>query len=63
MLNDRAAVRAQEEDGKAVIAFGQDDPGHAAFFLGAMAHYIGDVSQYGPSLARRGSPRKLRKLG
>lgn len=49
MLNDRAAVRAQEEYGKAVIAFQQGEPGHAAFYLGAMAHYIGDVSQYGHS--------------
>ncbi len=51
MVNDRAAVRAQEEYGKAVIAFGQGEPGHAAFYLGAMAHYIGDVSQYGHSWA------------
>jgi hypothetical protein len=47
MLNDRPAVRAQEEYDKAVVAFQQGKPGHAAFFLGAMAHYIGDVSQYG----------------
>jgi len=45
----RAAVRAQEEYGKAVIAFQQGEAGHAAFYLGAMAHYIGDVSQYGHS--------------
>lgn len=44
IVNDRAAVRAQEEYGKAVIAFGQGKPAHAAYFLGAMAHYIGDVS-------------------
>lgn len=49
MLNDRAAVRAQEEYNKAVIAFGEGKPAHAAYFLGAMAHYIGDVSQYGHS--------------
>jgi hypothetical protein len=49
MLNDRAAVRAQEEYSKAVVAFQQGQLGHAAFFLGAMAHYIGDVSQYGHS--------------
>lgn len=47
MINDRPAVRAQQEYDKAVIAFRQGKPGHAAFFLGAMAHYIGDVSQYG----------------
>lgn len=49
MTNDRAAVRAQEEYSKAIIAFEQGEEGHAAFYLGAMAHYIGDVSQYGHS--------------
>ncbi len=49
MVNDRAAVRAQEEYSKAVLAFQQEEPGHAAYYLGAMAHYIGDVSQYGHS--------------
>ena len=49
MTNDRPAVRAQEEYAKAVIAFGQGKPAHAAFFLGAMVHYIGDVAQYGHS--------------
>ena len=47
MVNDRAAKRAQEEYNKAAIAFRQGNPRAAAFFLGAMAHYIGDVSQYG----------------
>lgn len=47
MITDRPAVRAQQEYDKAVIAFRQGRLGHAAFFLGAMAHYIGDVSQYG----------------
>ncbi len=47
MLNDRPAVRAQEEYSKAVVAFQQGKPAEAAFYLGAMAHYIGDVSQYG----------------
>jgi hypothetical protein len=49
MLNDRPAVRAQEEYSKAAIAFGKGKPAHAAYCLGAMAHYIGDVSQYGHS--------------
>ena len=49
MLNDRPAARAQEAYDKAVIAFGRDEPGHAAFRFGAMAHYIGDVAQYGHS--------------
>ena len=46
MIADRPAVRAQDYD-KAVVAFPQGKLGHAAFFLGAMAHYIGDVCQYG----------------
>ena len=49
MVNDRAAVRAQEEYSKAVVAFQQGEPAHAAYYLGAMAHYVGDVSQYGHS--------------
>ena len=49
MLQDRAARRAQEEYNKAVIAVQQGNESDAAFFLGAMAHYIGDVSQYGHS--------------
>lgn len=48
-LQDRAAVRAQEEYHKAVVAYEQGNHAHAAFYLGAMAHYIGDVSQYGHS--------------
>ena len=44
---DRAASRAQEEYNKAVEAYDAGELDHAAYFLGAMAHYIGDVSQYG----------------
>ena len=47
LIQDRAARRAQEEYNKAVIAFAQHDSAAAAFYLGAMAHYIGDVSQFG----------------
>lgn len=47
---DRAAVRAQEEYDKAVSAYNADELDNAAFYLGAMAHYIGDVSQYGHSV-------------
>ena len=50
MVKDRAAKRAQEEYNKAAIAFRQGNPRAAAFYLGAMAHYIGDVSQYGHSI-------------
>jgi zinc dependent phospholipase C len=46
---DRAALRAQEEYSKAVIAYERGNLDHAAFYLGAMAHYIGDVTQYGHS--------------
>lgn len=48
-LQDHAAVRAQEDYNDAVIAYEQDNHAHVAFYLGAMAHYIGDVSQYGHS--------------
>ncbi len=50
MVRDRAAVRAQEEYDKAALAYEQDDPVAAAFFLGAMAHYVGDVSAYPHSI-------------
>jgi hypothetical protein len=45
-LKDGAAVRAQEEYNKAEIAYLQGRPVDAAFYLGAMAHYIGDISVY-----------------
>jgi hypothetical protein len=47
---DRAAVRAREEYQKAVAAFQGGDARAAAYYLGAMAHYVGDVSQYGHSV-------------
>lgn len=47
MVNDCPAVRAEQEYSKAKIAFEQGKSAHAAFFLGAMAHYIGDCAQYG----------------
>jgi Zinc dependent phospholipase C len=50
MVKDRAAQRAQEEYNKAAIAFRQGNRRAAAFYLGAMAHYVGDVSQYGHSI-------------
>jgi hypothetical protein len=50
MVKDRAAQRAQEEYNKAAIAFRQGNPQAAAFYLGAMTDYIGDVSQYGHSV-------------
>jgi hypothetical protein len=50
MTVTRAAVRAREEYQKAVAAFQGGNPRAAAFYMGAMAHYIGDVSQYGHSV-------------
>jgi len=47
MVKDRAAVRAREEYQKAIAAYQDGDAKAAAFYLGAMAHYTGDVSQYG----------------
>jgi hypothetical protein len=47
MIEDRAASRALQEYDKAVDAFADGDSSATAFYLGAMAHYIGDVSQYG----------------
>ena len=49
MHGTRAAARAQEEYDRAADAMEDGDPVAAAFYLGAMAHYIGDVSQYGHS--------------
>jgi hypothetical protein len=49
-LLDQAARRAQEEYSKAVIAYEQGELSDAAFYLGAMAHYIVDVIQYGHSV-------------
>ena len=43
---DRAALRAQEEYDKAGRAFQQGDRQDAALYLGAMTHYVGDVSAY-----------------
>jgi hypothetical protein len=47
MFRDRPARRAQEEYGKAVSAYLGGDHGDAAFYLGAMTHYISEVGQYG----------------
>ncbi|MGH7569472.1 MAG: zinc dependent phospholipase C family protein [Gemmatimonadales bacterium] len=57
LIKDRAAVRAREEYGKAVAAFQAGRPRDAAFYLGAMAHYIGDVSQYGHTVPWESSSR------
>jgi zinc dependent phospholipase C len=50
MTVDRAARRAQEEYDKAALAYRQGNARAAAYYLGAMAHYIGDLSQYGHTI-------------
>jgi len=50
MIKDRAAKRALEEYLKAVDAFRNHDTAAAAYYLGAMAHNVGAVSQYGHSV-------------
>ena len=47
---DLPARRADEEYAKAVAAYRAGRPGDAAYFLGAVAHYIGDLSQYGHTI-------------
>jgi hypothetical protein len=46
VIKNRAALRAQEEYNKAIIAYYNNKISDAAFYLGAMAHYIGDVTVY-----------------
>lgn len=46
MIVDRAAARAKEEHIKALSAYRAGNTSHAAFYLGAMVHYIGDVIAY-----------------
>jgi len=47
---DRAAFRAKGEYLKAEQAIREGNLADAAYYAGAMAHYIGDVSQYGHSV-------------
>lgn len=47
---DRPAVRAQEEFEKAAAAYRSGEHGFAAYYLGAAAHYIGDLSAYGHAM-------------
>ncbi|MEQ8226839.1 MAG: zinc dependent phospholipase C family protein [Rhodospirillales bacterium] len=47
---DLPATRAQEEYDKAVLAYRAGNSGHAAYFLGAAMHYIGDLAQYGHTI-------------
>ncbi len=47
---DHPAVRAREEYEKAAEAFRAGLPADAAYYLGAVAHYVGDLSQYGHNI-------------
>lgn len=47
---DNPAYRAQQEYDKAVAAYRAGNDTDAAYYLGAAAHYIGDVSQYGHTM-------------
>ena len=47
VTRDLPARRAQEEYDQAVQAYRAGRPDHAAYFLGAAMHYIGDLAQYG----------------
>ncbi len=46
VIRDRAAMRAQQEFDRAKNALETNDKHVAAFHAGAMAHYIGDLSQF-----------------
>jgi len=46
VVKDRAEGRVQEEFDKAKMAFAAGDKRKAAFYAGAMAHYLGDLSQF-----------------
>lgn len=50
-LRHRPARRAREEYSKAANAFKKGNLSQAAYYLGAMAHYIGDVSQFGHTIS------------
>ena len=50
LMHDQAAFRAKEEYLKVVRSINKGKLSYAAFYAGAMAHYIGDVSQYGHSV-------------
>ncbi len=47
---DTPAYRAQQEYDKAAAAYRSGKHADAAYYLGAAAHYIGDLSQYGHTM-------------
>ncbi len=54
-LDNAACQRAQEEYGKALTALKNGDYKHAAFYAGAMTHYIADVAVWA-HVRGKGSP-------
>ena len=52
-VDDRMAVRASEEFTKARDALARGRARNAAFYAGAMAHYLGDLSQFCHLMDRR----------
>jgi len=46
VTNDRMEVRAQEEFDKAKAALAAGNKRLASFYVGTMAHYLGDLSQF-----------------
>lgn len=47
---DNPAARAAEEYDKAAQAYRAGRPADAAYYLGAVAHHVGDLSQYGHNI-------------
>ena len=50
VTRDIPAIRAEEEYQKAVAALKMGRGDHAAYYLGAAVHYIGDLAQYGHTI-------------
>lgn len=46
VTRDRGELRARQEFDKAVDALNDGDPRLAAFYAGALAHYVGDFAQF-----------------
>jgi hypothetical protein len=46
IIKDRASIRAQEEFEKAIVALKAGKFEQAAFYTGAMTHYLADISNY-----------------
>ena len=46
VTRDRAELRTRQEFDKAIEALGNGDNAFAAFYAGALAHYVGDLGQF-----------------